>query len=458
MADSHRYKAATLLFLLLSISPCLKAVDIFAWLGMPDRPLAIAAPDWAKKGSRLRLEYDTHEYYKRWVDDRLVNDFSGKGSHAELSMQLLPDFAIGARKKFAEPQAWENSMNDKSDRFHMDSKAEAGDVFLRVVRRKFALEIGGGSGKGYFTGEYDLHRDIINALGSNPPLHLNNGETSKYAKFFGTFRRFKLALAINEAKYAHRASASTPALNLVLNHDRKVRQKSAELSWTGYKGFSPYLRYEDYQDDGNGENFKDLRFKFGSNRSEIGVNGLTLGGVYRYKSTRYFAELSRIDFDADLATDFNLITLNPLFLFGTNRVAYRIDYRPDNPWALRLGGQRFYRGIDYFAQYSYASFSGVSTTWSSKDYSMFAKSETDVTVSDASVELHRLALCLSRPDHAGRWQAKLNLLVPVGEINERKEAIPSVPGPPPPPQPAKLKPEESIRGGWQIIIAREFDL
>ncbi len=436
------------------------AVDIFSWLGMADRPLAISAPDWAGNGSKLRFVWDTHEYYKRWVDNRLVSDFSGSSSGADLTVQLLPSLAVGARKKFAEPQTWKNSMDDRSDRFNLKSEAESGEVFFRVVRRNFAFEAGTASGKSFFTGEYDLHPDIVNALGANPPVYLNNRETGRFARLYGTRGRLTLKFALSSDKHSHRVSASTPALDIVLNHDRNVQQKSAEVSWNGgkgWRGLTPYLRYDDYSDEGDGENFSDTRFKFGNNHSSVDLSSIGAGGVFRYKSTRYFVEYSRLDLDIDLATDFNLITLNPLFLFGTNRVAYRLGYHPDDPWALRLGGQRFFRGIDYFVQYSYAAVSGVATTWSSKEYNMFADSETDVVVRDTTLDLHRMAMSLKRPDKSGNWQLSLNLLVPVAESEERRP--PTVPAPvPAPPGPAKARPEESIRGGWQIVVAREFNL
>ncbi|MBU1105713.1 MAG: hypothetical protein KKB51_03510 [Candidatus Riflebacteria bacterium] len=456
MAKFDLIKTALVLLCFLLILPGLQAVDIFAWLEMPERPISISDPDWAQRGSRLRLEFDVHEYYKRWVDDRLVNDFSGKSSRAELSLQLLPDFAVGARKKFAEPQTWENNSNDKSARFTMNSETEAGDVFMRFSRESFVLEVGGGSGKSYFAGDYDLHPDIVNALGKNPPIFLNTGETRRYAKFFGRYKCFKLDFELNETKYTHVVTASTPAMDLVLNHDRSLQQKSVELSWEESKVFSPYLRFDKYQDNGSGENFKDARFKFGNNRSGLDIEKLSLGGVYRFRNTSYFAEYSRMNFDVNLETDINLITLNPIFLFGTNRVAYRMDFCPDAPWALRLGAQRCYRGIECFAQYSYTSLSGVSTVWSQKEYNMFANVSTENTLSDTTLDLHRLALCLNKPDTSGRWQVKLNLLVPLAESVEQKATIPPAPGPAPQPQPAGSKLEESIRGGWQIIIAREF--
>jgi len=432
------------------------AVDIFSWLGMADRPLGISAPAWATRGSNLRLEIDSHEYYKRWVENRLVSDFSGSSTRADLTIQLLPSFAVGVRKKFTEPQTWKNSMDDRSDRFCMKSEAESGDIFFRVARRSFAVEAGGGSGKSFFTGDYELHRDLINALGANPPIYLNNGETVRFAKFYGTRGRLRFAYAVSGTKYAHRVSANTPALDIVLNHDREVRQQSAELSWSCRQGFAPYIRFDDYRDQGNGENFRDIRYKFGNNSSEFAVSGVGLGSVYRYKGTRYFAEFSRLNLDLDLATDFNLITLNPLFLFGTNRVAYRLGFHPHGPWALRLGGQRMYRGIDYFAQYSFAAVSGVVSTWSAKDFDMFANTTIDLTESDTKVDLHRFSLSMKRPDSSGNWQLNLNLLVPLAESVEQKPPAP--PTPAPAPGPARSRPEESIRGGWQIVVGREFNL
>lgn len=451
-------KTVMLLLVLSLLAGKADAIDIFAWLSMAEKPLAIADPDWVRPGSRLRLEFDNHEYYKRWVDDRLVNDFSGHRAGAELSVQLLSGFTVGARKKLLEPQNWENSQDDKSARFKMTSESESGDVFCRFRQRFFTFEAGVGSSKSYFEGSYDLHPDLINALGENPPLFLNNGDTHRYARLFSHYRQFKLTLGAGRAKYSHRLAANTPAMNVVLNHARDVSEQSAELAWEGFKGFSPYLRYTAYKDEGSGENYKDVKFKFGNNSSNVEISALSLGGAYRYKGSKYFAELSQLDLNVDLQTDFNLITLNPLFLFATNRVDYHVDFRPDDPWALRLGFQRFYRGIEYFAQYSYTALSGPVNTVSSKEYNMFSSSSSEVTIVESSLELHRLGLCLRRPDKEGQWQAQLNLLVPIYRSDEEeKPSTGTVPGATLPTT-EPLKPEESVRGGWQIIIAREFKL
>jgi len=454
--QSERLRPVFLLLSLFLLSARAEAADVFAWLGMATRPLGISEPDWARKNSYLRLEWDTHEYYKRWIEGRQVNDFSGTSSRLELTLNLLSQFSLGVRKKLREPQTWSNSSADRTDIFSMKSETESGDIFLRFFRGNYALELGNGSGKSWFSGEYSLHRDVTNALGASPPVYMDNGETYKYARFYGHHNNVRFAFAYNEGRYAHQVSANTPALNIILNHDRAVKEKSAELSWHYNSRFSPYLRYNAYQDSGSGINYKDLKFDFGSNRSEIELTAMSFGSVYNYRRTRYFAEYSRVHCDVDIESNANLITLNPLFLFGTNRVAYRIDYRPDDPWALRLGAQRVYRGIDCFAQYSYTAFSGVSTTWSRKDYKMFAKTATDITVNDMTVDLHRLSICLSRPDRSGRWQAGLNFLVPLAERVERKEVLPVVPGPPTPPAPPE--PDEKIRGGWQLILSREFTL
>ena len=88
---------------------------------------------------------------------------------------------------------------------------------------------------------------------------------------------------------------------------------------------------------------------------------------------------------------------------------------------------------------------------------MFAKTATDITLNDTTVDLHKLALCMSRPDRSGRWQARLHLLAPIVESTERKSQILPPPGPAPAP-PVQDKPEETARGGWQLTIAREFKL
>lgn len=446
-------------FSLLHYEP-LFAIDLFEELPVAPMPIALLKPDWVSNRPSLKLEYSFDEYYKRWLDDSLINDFSGYRFNTELSAEFASGVLAGARKKFFEKQKWVNKIADKSESFDIDSDSEAGEVFLRLYRKNATLEIGRGSSKSFFSGQYDLHPDVVAALGKNPPVYLNNGATHSYAKGYFSRRRVNAYLSWNSEKAAHTMKATTPALDIAMNLDRKIETREFEISWqpNGTR-FKPFFRYYQHHDTGNGRNFKDIKFSFGDNRGEFDLRSRALGICAPYKSTQYFCEYALIDCSFTAATSLNLITLNPLFLFGTNQTDYALSFFPDRGAAIRLGAARKYRGIDYSGQYSLTRLKGKTNLDSTKFYNFFKDSDADKTVNQAELDLHRLQFRMKKPEKSGVWQATLNLMVPVANYEELK-AAPAAPAPPQPgpPQPPTYKPEEEVRGGWQIVVSREFYL
>lgn len=435
------------------------AIDLFKELPIAPMPIAVEKPDWVYSKPSLKLEYSFDEYYKRWLDDSLINDFSGYRFNTELSAQFAPGVIAGARKKFFEKQKWVNKIADKAESFDIDSDSESGEVFLRMHRKNATLEIGRGSSESFFSGQYDLHPDVVAALGKNPPVYLNNGATNSYAKGYFSRRLLKAYLSWISEKAAHKMKATTPALDIAMNLDRKIETREFEISWQPHgTRFKPFFRYYQHHDSGNGSNFKDIKFSFGDNSGEFDLRSRALGVCAPYKSTQYFCEYALIDCSFTAATSLNLITLNPLFLFGTNQTDYALSFFPDRGEAIRLGATRKYRGIDYSGQYSLTRVKGKSNLDSTKFYNFFQDSDAEKTVNRAELDLHRLQFRMKKAEKSGAWQLILNLMVPVANYEELK-ATPAAPAPPPgPPQPPAYKPEEDVRGGWQIVVSREFFL
>ena len=441
----------------ISFSQKVHAVDIFAWLKQPQLPLTLQKPAWLQTGSRIRFQYKTNEYYKRWRESRLINDFSGSSSQLGLTLQLMPRFAFGFRKTLFEPQIWKNSLEDKTARFDFESESQREEMFVRYFWKNAALEFGGGKSGSQFEGSYELHRYVINALGDNPPVYLYNRGFHHFARLYYEHRQFRFTWKRHNENYKHRLSATTPALDLQLNLSHEYKSDSIEAAWVPDHRLKPFIRYENHEDNGIGDNFKDKSFRFGTNISDIKITSISFGSRFDWKKNALFAEYSVYTFKTALSTNINLITLNPLFLFGTNRVDYLMNFRPDDPWGLRVGLSRKYRGIDYSSQYSLFSMKGETSLDSSKSYNMYASTSTENDRQKLTLNLHRLTISARRPDRSGSWQTSLNLIAPVAEIKEIKAAtaVPPVPGP----APAKAsKPSESVRGGWQLTIAREFSL
>jgi hypothetical protein len=349
-----------------------------------------------------------------------------------------------------------NHVADRSESFNVESDSEAGELFFRFKRKNSALEIGRGSGKSLYQGTYDLHPDIVAALGKNPPIYLNNGFTNSYVRGFSEFKRLKLLLDYSSSKPAHRLSASTPAMNVVLNLDRKVEQKGAEISWNTGKRFFAFFRHCSYEDKGDGINSKDVKFLFGNNKSRVNLVTNSLGFSFPIKSSKCFIEWSRVDFDSFLSSEINLITLNPLFLFGTNQVDYKMNFNPGSGWGARIGAEKKFRRFELAGQYSFLSLNGRSAQNSRKFYNFFAAEANEVTFTQIDLNLHRMEIEAKKKDRCGLWSIKLNLMVPLADSEEIKPVTP--PGPPGPAVPAKVEPREFVRGGWQVSICRELKL
>lgn len=457
MKTRTSYYLLLLIIAAASFSQKVYAVDLFEWLEQPQLPLTLQKPEWLQTGSRLRFQYKANEYYKRWRENRLINDFSGSSSQLGLTLQLMPRFAFGFRKTLFEPQIWKNSLEDKTARFDFESESQREEMFVRYFWKNAALELGGGSSASQFDGNYELHKDIVNALGDNPPVYLNNRGFHRFARLYYEQKSFRFTWKRHVENYKHRLNATTPALDLQLNLSHEYKSDSIEAAWVPDQKLKPFIRYEKHEDNGNGDNFKDKSFRFGTNRSDIKITSISFGSRFDWKKNALFAEYSVYTFKTAVSTNINLITLNPLFLFGTNRVDYLMNFRPDDPWGLRVGLSRKYRGIDYSGQYSLFSMKGETNLDSSKAYNMYASTSSENDRQKLTLDLHRLTISARRPDRSGSWQASLNLIAPVAEIKEIKAAtaVPPASGPAPAKTP---KPSESVRGGWQITIAREFTL
>jgi len=75
-------------------------------------------------------------------------------------------------------------------------------------------------------------------------------------------------------------------------------------------------------------------------------------------------------------------------------------------------------------------------------------------MANEKVRLHRLTSQIIRRDSGGEWRLRLNLMAPevVEETKEEKQSV----AVPPSAGSAKESHDETIRGGWQLILAREF--
>ncbi|NLM17032.1 MAG: hypothetical protein GX221_04875 [Candidatus Riflebacteria bacterium] len=348
-----------------------------------------------------------------------------------------------------------NSVETKNESFNLDSDAETRKIFLRFKRKNSAIEISQEKGNSLYHGFFDLHQDLISALGKNPPLFLDNKYKQIKLRGFSELKRFKLLFGYSSSKPKHSLTAKTPAMRLLLNLDREIEQFAAEVSWERSKRFIPYFRHYSSTDEGNGINLKDEKFKFGYSKTKLKATTNSLGFAFPLSSAKCFFEYSKTDFDSFMSMETNLITLDPLFLFSTNQVDYDLKFQPNSGWGTRLGGKKKFGRFELAGQYSFLTFKGTSALNSRKYKGLFATRIDKSALRKTELKLHRMSITTKKHDRFGSWAVNLNLILPLAESKKANiQALP--PLPPTPPAPLKPKAKESVRGSWQINVSREF--
>ncbi len=152
----------------------------------------------------------------------------------------------------------------------------------------------------------------------------------------------------------------------------------------------------------------------------------------------------------------NLITLDPLFLFGTNEIIDR-ERCDTTATTWRIGG-RFRRRLGAGTwQYAFST-GGLPRTSDKTTIANFRTRTTDETTDEQrTLNLHRAELTVHRPAPSGRWLFAVRLTFP--DVRLRQAEPPTTtpaPGPVGPAPAPAAKPEERVRGGWQITIGREL--
>ncbi len=83
-------------------------------------------------------------------------------------------------------------------------------MFVRYNWKNAAIEFGGGKSGSQVEGSYDLPRDVVNALGDNPPVYLNNKGFHQFVRLFYEHRRFRFTWKRHNENNKNRLSATTP--------------------------------------------------------------------------------------------------------------------------------------------------------------------------------------------------------------------------------------------------------
>ena len=423
--------------------------DIFSYMSQADKPLGLGKPDWLDEKPKLQLSYEVNEVYKKWLDKNKVTDFEGTGFNAGLQINPAKHFAFGFSKKFLNHQSWIN--NEKKDMpiFNFDSKNHYNEAFIKLGSERFKLMYGHIETNDDFDGHYELHEDIINALGSEPDVKFNTDGTSDYVRAYAEHKKLKFAYSYELNKYKHKISAETDIMGLCINHNRKVRVRAYEISYDLNHKWYPYIRYSDYRDTGFGNDYRDNKVLIGRNNSVFKFVTRTIGTAYEHKHGWYYADYSKIFADMSADEFFNMVNIDVLFYFSTRFVDYRTSFKPERGHMGRIGFKRHHRSINYGMQYSLAKFHGDTYKFGGK--TKFNGNSTDVKYVSRALYLHRMNIAASRPDNFGSWNIGLNILAPYFK-SYKPEAVGVISGQ------TSAKPKKKYRGGWQVMLMREINL
>ena len=444
-----RHKVLVINLLLIICSLPAYALDLFSYLSQADKPLAVNKPSWLVEDSRLRLGYEVNETYKKWLDNKKVTDLRGTSFNSELQINPLKHIAFGFSKKFMSHQSWLNEEKKDMSPFNFDLKSHNSEAFIKLGSEHFKLMYGHMETDDDFDGRYELHEDIIAALGSEPDVKFNTKGKTDYYKAYAEYKKLRFAYSQEKDKFEHKIGASTDIMSLIINHKRMVRTRDYELSYVLNHKWFPYIRYSDYRDNGKGNDFRDNRVLIGRNNSYFKFVTRTIGAAYEYKHGWYYADYSRINADMSADIFFNMVNIDVLFFFSTRFVDYRTNFKPETGHMGRIGFRRHHRSIDYSLQYSLAKLHG--NTYKFGEKTKFNGNERDIQILNRSLYIHRMDATATRPDKYGSWNIGMKILGPYFKTH-KPEAVGIAGGP------AAHKPKKKYRGGWQLVVMREFKL
>lgn len=445
-------KKQNLLFLFFLLTSCSAwAADVFKYMSMTDVPLSVSLPVWSEMQSKLSFGYEVNEAYKKWLDGVKVADFSGHSFREAYQYKINERFTAGASFINGGKQKWKNKEKKEMSVFNFDSGSSTDEFFVKYSDEYFSAVLGKGRAKDELEGSYHLHKDIVSALGANPEIFFDTDTDYTYWRLYKEHKKAKLLIGGEKSQIDHEIYTETPAMKLTLNLNRKVYEKFAEMSYEVNSQWAPYFRRYQYKDLGAGTNYRSDVYEVGNNGMHFKSAVSTFGTAYTRKNADYWLDYSKISLKASANTFFNLGNIEPLFLFSSGPIAvdYNVKYSPEEVRMARFGLKRHYRQTNYFLQYSLTKLVGDTTQHSLKRYSPFFSTPDfeESKTKKRSTRMHRFDFTLKAPTNKGHWVYKLNLLAPITKTL-RKGSSDGKTTP---------KPDKDIRGGWQLIIAREFN-
>ncbi|MBF0407713.1 MAG: hypothetical protein HQM10_10190 [Candidatus Riflebacteria bacterium] len=436
------------------------AFDIHSYFALPEYPIAVKKPDWATASRQLKIGYSVEEIFREWKDGVETSRFDGSRTKTSLRYNINGEFGINYSWQPSGDQKWFTNDSSKSDPFNLSCSEEFSEYSLSRFNRGLTVEAGRISTNNIFDGIFSLNEDIVAALGNNPGIRFENPLQADRLRIFSEGKDADFLFSFVKGEIESKIETSGIRMELEVPLKRLYREIECELAFKGRKCV-PYLRYSRFRTSGSGESTKNSKFIFGSSEIEFERSALSAGLAFHGKQD-FFLELSRRKLLGNIYLANNLITLDPLFLFGTNEVRSTINIPQTESFSeFRLGSTfRFMHRIDSDFQYGFSRLDLSNELTDEKIYNFRKKTQAVLTRRNHVYDLHRITLGLTRKDAHGYWKMAPSLIIPT-EVSKDKEETElgssQSGGSSGTSSGAGDKTSSKIRGGWQVLIERAYN-
>jgi hypothetical protein len=432
----------------------LSGIDLFETFALPEFPFALKHAELEEKNSRLKIKTQSEELYRKWINGNEASRFDANRSRLNLRVGLNSNFFVEAEQQFKGRQSIMNRDTEKAPEFDFANIESFESIALSYRGAHNFIQIRYYDLKDQLNGNIELEDSAKDAIGGNPGLKFTSKRFYRQIEWLHRKNDWVFSASLLSGKGSDIAKVKPVNMKLEIPLARTESTLELEACYRYSFRVKPFLRYASTRITGNGESYKNEKFRFGFTKinfkQQLYAFGVAFCGRYDW-----FFELQSYRLSASANAKNNLITLNPVMLFGINEVSLNENLPISKPVGFRIGASRHFSGVETALQYSF--YKADSERFSTQQkISNFRKNESNtIDYVSETLKLHRLHLKLVRPDSSGKWQCDIRLMVPETISRKVKEPVSPVA---PPVTPALPEPSERIRGGWQISLIREFFL
>jgi len=339
------------------------------------------------------------------------------------------------------------------------------DIFARLYKShslhsENEIELRYGESRDTLLGDIILENSLEKTLGGSPKVDLKTKNFTRDLSWKTRYKKILCKTVWSMGIFSESLDLALPNMKMIVPLEIRSNNFSLEFAWNREKRFNPFLRYEKNHTTGNGENYKNTKFRFGNSnldfKSKLFAIGCHFNGRYPW-----FIEIQNYDVSFDVAVMNNLITLNSLMLFGVNEITQNELIFIKKPIGIRIGGERRWRGnISIKWQYNLLDMKAQRLAGQEKISNFRTSIENNNNEFSYHLRFHRLETTIFKPVSSGQWKLRANIAIPemVSKSEKAKNSLitPTPPTTPSPSTGSKIK--TKVRGGWQITVSREFYL